>query len=36
LNFPQVSAAAGLLGGRREDRQADVADAVPDGQEGMR
>jgi len=36
LNFPQVSAAARLLGSRREDQQADVADVVPDGQDGMR
>jgi hypothetical protein len=36
LNFPQVSAAAGVSGRRREDRQALFADAAPDGQEGMR
>jgi hypothetical protein len=36
MNFPQSSAVGSRFGGRREDRQANVADAAPDGQKGMR
>jgi hypothetical protein len=36
LNFPQVSVVADRFGRRWEDRQANVADAAPDGQEGVR